>query len=77
MNLKSNEVLQWLGTTCFMIMYVLMSFFPQLHPWNIVAGACGGGLYLIWSIRVANKPQTITNIVGMVVCLAGLYKAWG
>ena len=77
MNLKSNEVLQWLGTTSFMIMYVLMSFFPQLHPWNIVAGMCGSTCYLLWCIRVANKPQMLVNAVGIIVCVAGLIRAFG
>ena len=72
-----DNALQWAGTACFMIMYCLMSFYPNLHPWNIVAGATGGALYLVWSLRVANKPQIITNLVGVTICLVGLYKAFG
>ena len=60
-----------------MVMYCLMSFYPNMHPWNIVAGAMGGALYLVWSVRVANKPQIITNLVGVAICLVGLYKALG
>jgi hypothetical protein len=58
-------------------MYILMSFFPTLHPYNIVAGICGGVLYLTWTVRVANKPQMIVNAVAIAIGLAGLYKAWG
>jgi hypothetical protein len=72
-----NNGLQWAGTACFMVMYTLMSFFPELHPWNIVAGTMGGSLYLIWSLRVKNKPQIITNLVGISVCLAGLIRSFG
>ena len=72
-----NSVIQWAGTACFMVMYSLMSFFPNLHPWNIVAGAMGGALYLVWSLRVKNNPQMITNLVGIAICLVGLFKAWG
>jgi uncharacterized membrane protein HdeD (DUF308 family) len=58
-------------------MYILMSFFPNLHPWNIVAGFIGGSFYFVWSIRVRNRPQIITNLVGIGVCLAGLVRAFG
>jgi len=75
--MKLNEVLQWAGTACFMCMYTLMSFFPELHPWNVVFGALGGLCYLGWSARVANMPQTITNIVGVTICIVGLCRAWG
>ena len=72
-----NNVIQWAGTACFMVMYTLMSFFPDMHPWNIVAGCLGGACYMVWSVRVANRPQMITNLVGIAICLVGLFKAWG
>ena len=72
-----DNALQWAGTVCLLTMYVLMSFFPHLHPYNIVAGVCGGVLYLAWTVRVANKPQMIVNGVAIAIGLAGLYKAWG
>jgi hypothetical protein len=53
-----------------------MSVFPEYRPFDILFGAIGGGIYLIWSLRVANKPQTLTNIVGLSICLIGLYKAF-
>jgi len=71
-----DNVLQWAGTVCLLAMYVLMSFFPQLHPWNIVAGVCGGVCYLAWTIRVKNRPQLIVNAVAITIGLAGLLKAW-
>ena len=72
-----NSILQWAGTVCLLAMYVLMSFFPHLHPYNIVAGVAGGTLYLIWTLRVRNTPQLIVNAVAIAIGLAGLYKAWG
>lgn len=72
-----NDALQWTGTACLLTMYVLMSFYPHLHPWNIVAGVGGGACYLTWTIRVANKPQMIVNAVAIAIGLAGLFKAWG
>lgn len=72
-----DNLLQWTGTVCLLAMYVLMSFFPHLHPWNIVAGVLGGACYLAWTVRVANKPQMIVNGVAIAIGLAGLLKAWG
>lgn len=75
--MRLNEVLQWAGTACLLTMYVLMSYFKELHPWNIVAGLLGGVCYLTWCIRVANKPQMIVNGVAILVCIGGLFEAWG
>ena len=72
-----NNILQWAGTVCLLAMYVLMSFFPHLHPYNIVAGVAGGALYLTWTLRVRNTPQLIVNLVAIAIGLAGLYRAWG
>lgn len=77
MRLQFNDWLQWAGMVCLLSMYVLMSFFPQLHPWNIVAGMCGGACFLTWTIRVANKPQMIVNSVALAIGAAGLFRAWG
>ena len=72
-----DNTLQWTGTACLLTMYTLMSFFPHLHPYNIVAGLGGGACYLAWTIRVANKPQMLVNGVAIAIGLAGLFKAWG
>lgn len=76
MRLSLNDALQWAGTVSLLTMYVLMSFYPHLHPWNIVAGLCGGACYLAWTVRVRNKPQMIVNGVALAIGLAGLFKAW-
>lgn len=73
--MKVNDLLQWAGTLCFMGMYTLMSL--NLYPWNIVAGILGSTCYLIWCIRVKNRPQMIVNCVGIVMCALGLVKAFG
>lgn len=75
--MKLNEVLQWAGTVCFMVMYTTMSFFKELHTLQLIAGCMGGALFLAWSLRVANKQQTIVNVVGVTITLIGLYKAVG
>ena len=71
-----NNTLQWLGTTALIAMYVVMSFFPELHPLNILLGLLGGAFYLAWSLRLANRPQQLVNAAGILVCAAGLLKAY-
>jgi len=72
-----NEVLQWAGTVCFMVMYVTMSFFKELHTLQLIAGCMGGALFLVWSLRVANRQQMIVNVVGVAITLLGLYNELG
>jgi hypothetical protein len=75
--LETNEILQWAGTACFMSMYVIMNFFKEYNTLQIIAGLCGSTFYLIWCVRVANKPQMIVNTIGMLVCVLGLVKTFG
>lgn len=75
--LKLNEVLQWAGTACFLTMYTVMSFYKELHTVQLVAGCLGGLLFLVWSVRVANKQQMIVNVAGVAITLVGLYKTFG
>ena len=72
-----NHTLQWLGTACLIAMYVVMSYFPELHPVNIILGLLGGVFYFAWSVRVANKPQMIVNAAGVLVCVGGLIRHFG
>jgi hypothetical protein len=72
-----NSLVQWAGTACFMCMYSIMSFRPDLHGYSILAGFCGGLLYMIWSLRVRNWPQTLTNSVSITICAVGLFKTFG
>jgi O-antigen/teichoic acid export membrane protein len=71
---KLNETIQWTGTLFVLIMYAVMNLAPELAPWNLIAGLLGSICYLIWTIRVKNRPQLIINIVAMTLCLLGLYK---
>lgn len=72
-----NSSLQWLGTAFILVMYVLMSFFPELYPWNLVAGLSGGSMFFAWSLRVKNTQQTIVNLAGITVCSLGLLRYFG
>lgn len=73
--MKLNDAIQWAGTVCFMAMYTLMSL--NMYPWNILAGLLGGSFYMLWAVRVANRPQMLTNLVGIAICIVGLFKVWG
>jgi hypothetical protein len=71
-----NNVLQWTGTVFILLMYVLMNFFRELQL-DAVAGLLGGLCYFAWTVRVANKPQMIVNVVAITVCAVGLFKVYG
>jgi len=62
---------------CLLTMYVLMSFFPHLHPYNIVAAFLGTVLFLAWTVRVRNAPQFTVNVVALAIGFVGLYNAFG
>jgi len=72
-----NTALQWLGTTALIAMYVVMSYFPELHPLNIMLGLAGGSFYFLWSLRVENRPQQLVNAAGILVCVGGLIRYFG
>ena len=75
--LAVNNLLQWTGTACLIAMYIVMSFYPNLYPVNIMLGLAGGSFYFAWSVRTYNKPQVIANLAGIAVCAAGLFKYYG
>jgi len=72
-----NNTLQWLGTLALIAMYVVMSYFPELHPLNIALGLAGGLCYFAWSCRLQNRPQQMVNAAGILVCVGGLIRYFG
>jgi len=72
-----DETIQWLGTANILAMYVIMSYFPELHPWNIVFGLLGGVCFFVWTVRVNNRPQMLINAVAIAVCCGGLFRYFG
>ena len=72
-----NSTLQWLGTASLIGMYVVMSYFNELHVLQLTLGLAGGLLYFTWSARVANKQQMIVNAAGILVCIGGLFHTLG
>ena len=76
-NRMINSTLQWLGTASLIGMYIVMSYFNELHVLQLTLGLAGGLLYFAWSVRVANKQQMIVNSAGILVCIGGLLHTLG
>jgi hypothetical protein len=72
-----DEILQWVGAVAIVAGHVLNALGPEWYPYNILVFAVGTVAFLIWALRVANKPQAVVNIVSLAIGLAGLIKAFG
>ena len=77
MKLEINEVLQWTGAVFIIAGHSLNAVGPSAYPYNILAFFLGTVLFMAWSIRVANKPQLMVNIVALSIGITGLAKAFG
>ena len=77
MKLEINEILQWTGAVFIIAGHSLNAVGPSVYPWNILAFFLGTVLFLTWTIRVANKPQLMVNIVALGIGVTGLVKAFG
>jgi hypothetical protein len=77
MKLEINEILQWTGAVFIIAGHSLNAVGPAAYPYNILAFFVGTVLFMAWSIRVANKPQLLVNIVALAIGLTGLAKAFG
>lgn len=78
-NINKNEVLQWTGAFFITAGHVLNTLGSAYHrdTWNIAAFAVGTFLFLVWTIRVENKPQMAVNVAALATMAVGLYKAFG
>ena len=77
MKLEINDILQWTGAVFIIAGHSLNAVGPAVYPYNILAFFVGTILFMAWSIRVANKPQLLVNIVALAIGLTGLVKAFG
>lgn len=77
MKLEINEILQWSGAVFIIAGHSLNAVGPSAYPYNILAFFVGTVLFMAWSIRVANRPQLMVNIVALAIGLTGLVKAFG
>jgi hypothetical protein len=74
MNLK-NEIIQWVGAVFIIAGHSLNAVGPAAYPYNIQAFAVGTVAFLVWSIRVGNRPQLAVNLVALSLGIAGIYRA--
>ena len=70
-----NNILQWTGAVFIIAGHLLNA--AGIDGWNILAFTLGTVAFMGWAIRVANKPQTLVNVVALTTCLVGLYRAFG
>ena len=77
MKTKVNEILQWIGAVFIIAGHTLNSVGPSVYPYNILAFFAGTVFFFAWTIRVANKPQMLVNIVALVITISGMIKAFG
>jgi hypothetical protein len=77
MKLEINETLQWAGAVFIIAGHSLNAVGPSAYPYNILAFFLGTVFFMWWSIRVANKPQLLVNLVAITISTVGLIKAFG
>lgn len=77
MKLDTNETIQWIAAVFVILGHVFNAIGPAMHPWNIVVFFIGITFFLIWGLRVGNRPQTVVNIVSLIIAVLGLVNAGG
>ena len=73
---NTNELLQWIGAVFIIAGHSLNAVGPAAYPYNIVAFFVGTVLFLIWSLRVRNRPQLLVNVVALSIGATGLFRAF-
>jgi len=77
MKINIDEMLQWSGAVFIIAGHSLNAMGPGVYPWNILAFFVGTIAFLLWAIRVVNKPQLLVNIVALSIGILGIVKAFG
>jgi hypothetical protein len=72
-----NDAIQWAGAVAIIAMHALNAVGPSAYPYNLIAAFIGTVAFLLWTIRVGNKPQLLVNVVAMTLCVVGLFNALG
>ena len=71
----NNDVIQWIGAVAIIAGHSLNAVGPAAYPWNIYAFAVGTVMFLIWSLRVGNRPQLAVNLVALGLGIMGIVRA--
>ena len=77
MKTHANEALQWIGAVFIIAGHSLNAVGPAMYPWNIVTFFLGTVSFLIWTLRVQNRPQMLVNVVALGIGATGLIRAFG
>lgn len=75
--MKFNSIIQWVGAVFIGLGHVLNTLGVEYHNdvWNIASFAVGTVSFLIWTVRVNNRPQMAVNILAIITMAVGLGKA--
>lgn len=73
---KTNEILQWIGAVFIIAGHSLNAVGPEAYPYNIIAFFIGTVFFLIWCLRVSNRPQLLVNVVALSIGATGLFRAF-
>ena len=76
MKIHVNEAIQWVGAVFIIAGHSLNAVGPAAYPWNIVTFFCGTVAFLIWTLRVCNRPQMLVNVVALGIGATGLIRAF-
>ena len=72
-----DNILQWTGAVAIVLGHAFNAMGPVMYPWNITVFAIGTVMFMLWALRVGNRPQLMVNVVSLAIGLVGLYKAIG
>jgi hypothetical protein len=71
-----DETIQWIGAVFIIAGHSLNAVGPAVYPWNIVTFFAGTVSFLIWTLRVRNRPQMLVNVVALGIGATGLIRAF-
>ena len=74
---QTDNILQWTGAVAIVLGHAFNAMGPAMYPWNIIVFAIGTVMFMLWALRVGNRPQLMVNVVSLAIGLVGLYKAIG
>jgi hypothetical protein len=76
LKIHTDETIQWIGAVFIIAGHSLNAVGPAAYPWNIVTFFAGTISFLIWCLRVHNRPQMLVNVVALAIGATGLIHAF-
>jgi len=70
-----DNTLQWTGAVAIVLGHAFNAMGPAMYPWNIIVFAIGTVMFMLWALRVGNRPQLMVNVVSLAIGILGLVKA--